>query len=64
MGLVSAWVLVTLTALVALGLAASAWRLARRVDQPPRDVVPLRQAVQRLAGDELPNDLPPKGHAA
>ena len=30
MGLVSAWVLVTLTALVALGLAASAWRLARR----------------------------------
>jgi len=34
MGLLSAWVLVTLTALVALGLAASAWRLARR------DVVP------------------------
>jgi hypothetical protein len=34
MGLVSAWVLVTLTALVALWLAASAWRLARR------DVVP------------------------
>jgi hypothetical protein len=29
MGLVSAWVLVTLTALTALGLAASAWRLAR-----------------------------------
>ena len=34
MGLLSAWVLVALTALVALGLAASAWRLARR------DVVP------------------------
>ena len=34
MGLVSAWVLVILTVLVALGLAASAWRLARR------DVVP------------------------
>jgi hypothetical protein len=34
MGLVSAWVLVTLTVLAALGLAASAWRLARR------DVVP------------------------
>jgi len=30
MGLVSAWVLVTLTALAALGLAASAWRLSRR----------------------------------
>jgi hypothetical protein len=30
MGLVSAWVLVTLTTLVATGLAASAWRLARR----------------------------------
>jgi hypothetical protein len=30
MGLVSAWVLVALTALLALGLAASAWRLARR----------------------------------
>ena len=30
MGLVSAWVLVTLTALVSLGLAASAWRLTRR----------------------------------
>jgi hypothetical protein len=30
MGLFSAWVLVTLTALAALGLAASAWRLARR----------------------------------
>jgi hypothetical protein len=38
MGLVSAWVLVTLTALVALGLAASAWRLARRdvASPPPR----------------------------
>jgi hypothetical protein len=37
MGLVSAWVLVTLTALVALGLAASAWRLTRRdvVRTPP-----------------------------
>jgi hypothetical protein len=34
MGLVSAWVLVTLTVLAALGLAASAWRLTRR------DVVP------------------------
>ncbi len=34
MGLISAWVLVTLTASAALGLAASAWRLARR------DVVP------------------------
>jgi hypothetical protein len=34
MGLVSAWVLVALTTLLALGLAASAWRLARR------DVVP------------------------
>jgi hypothetical protein len=34
MGLVSAWVLVTLTALAALGLAAPAWRLTRR------DVVP------------------------
>jgi hypothetical protein len=34
MGLFSAWVLVILTALTALGLAASAWRLARR------DVVP------------------------
>jgi len=30
MGLVSAWVLVTLTALTSLGLAASAWRLTRR----------------------------------
>ena len=30
MALFSAWVLVTLTALVALGLAASVWRLARR----------------------------------
>jgi hypothetical protein len=30
MGLVSAWVLVALTALVSLGLAASAWRLTRR----------------------------------
>lgn len=29
MGLVSAWVLVTLTGLTALGFAASAWRLAR-----------------------------------
>ena len=35
MGLFSAWVLVTLTALAALGLAASAWRLARR-DDPGR----------------------------
>jgi hypothetical protein len=34
MGLVAAWVLVTLTALAALGLAASAWRLTRS------DVVP------------------------
>jgi len=32
MGLVSAWVLVALTALTALGLAASAWRLTRRDD--------------------------------
>jgi hypothetical protein len=30
MGLVSAWVLITLTALASLGLAASTWRLARR----------------------------------
>jgi hypothetical protein len=30
MGLFSAWVLVTLTALAALGLAAPAWRLTRR----------------------------------
>jgi hypothetical protein len=30
MGLLSAWVLVTLIALAALGLAASAWRLTRR----------------------------------
>ena len=29
MGLVSAWVLVTLTGLTALGFAASAWRLTR-----------------------------------
>jgi hypothetical protein len=37
MGLVSAWVLVALTALVALALAASAWRIARRdvVAAPP-----------------------------
>jgi hypothetical protein len=37
MGLVSAWVLVILTALAALGLAASAWRLTRRdaVPAPP-----------------------------
>jgi hypothetical protein len=37
MGLFSAWVLVTLTALAALGLAASAWRLTRRdtVPTPP-----------------------------
>jgi hypothetical protein len=41
MGLLSAWVLVTLTALVALGLAASAWRLARR------DVVPGRPGPNR-----------------
>ena len=41
MGLLSAWVLVTLTALVALGLAASAWRLARR------DVVPERSGPNR-----------------
>jgi hypothetical protein len=41
MGLVSAWVLVTLTALFALGLAASAWRLARR------DVVPAPQGRDR-----------------
>jgi hypothetical protein len=34
MALVSAWVLVALTALAALGLAASAWRLARRDDVP------------------------------
>jgi hypothetical protein len=30
MGLVSAWVLVALTALTAIGFAASAWRVARR----------------------------------
>ncbi len=30
MGLVSAWVLVALTALTSIGLAASAWRVARR----------------------------------
>jgi hypothetical protein len=30
MGLVSAWVLVALTALTAIGCAASAWRIARR----------------------------------
>ena len=30
MGLVSAWVLVTLTALAAVGCGASAWRLTRR----------------------------------
>ncbi|WP_281283555.1 hypothetical protein [Modestobacter excelsi] len=41
MGLVSAWVLVTLTALAALGLAASVWRLARR------DVVPGRPGQGR-----------------
>ena len=29
MGLLSAWVLVTLTGLTALGFAASAWRLTR-----------------------------------
>jgi len=32
MGLVSAWALVALTALTALGLAASVWRLTRRDD--------------------------------
>jgi hypothetical protein len=36
MGLLSAWVLVTLTALAALGLAASAWRLTRRDVLPGR----------------------------
>jgi len=41
MGLVSAWVLVTLTALAAAGLGASAWRLARR------DVVPGRPGQGR-----------------
>ncbi|WP_281283847.1 hypothetical protein [Modestobacter altitudinis] len=41
MGLVSAWVLVTLTTVVALGLGASAWRLARR------DVVPGRPGQVR-----------------
>jgi hypothetical protein len=41
MGLVSAWVLVTLTALAALGLAASAWRLTRP------DVVPGRPGRTR-----------------
>jgi hypothetical protein len=35
MGLVSAWVLVTLTGLTALGFAASAWRLTRT--EPHRD---------------------------
>ncbi len=33
MGLVSAWVLVTLTGLTALGFAASAWRLTRTEQQ-------------------------------
>ena len=41
MGLFSAWVLVTLTGLAALGLAASAWRLARR------DVAPARPGRDR-----------------
>jgi hypothetical protein len=37
MGLFSAWVLVTLTALAALGLAVPVWRLARRdVPASPR----------------------------
>jgi hypothetical protein len=36
MGLVSAWVLVTLTALVTLGFAASAWRVSRSEQRPGR----------------------------
>lgn len=35
MGLFSAWVLITLVALVALGFAASAWRVAR-AERPGR----------------------------
>jgi len=36
MGLVSAWVLITLTALAALGFAASAWRATRPEQRPGR----------------------------
>ena len=36
MGLVSAWVLITLTALAALGFAASAWRVTRSAPRPGR----------------------------
>ena len=36
MGLVSAWVLITLTALAALGFAASAWRATRSEQRPGR----------------------------
>ncbi len=36
MGLVSAWVLITLTGLAALGFAASAWRATRSDRRPER----------------------------
>ena len=36
MGLVSAWVLITLTGLAALGFAAAAWRATRSDHRPER----------------------------